>query len=147
MLSDIEYLQINRALFSLVQAFKAKWEENERMRLSAPPLAEQGVLVILGSLAPLNSRQLSRVMNINPATVSQYVQRLVNKGLITKTQDKNDRRNWWLNLTEDGKKIFRETAVLIAAYTHDFLTGLDEADQRTLHRLLLKVSRDHGFNW
>jgi len=32
-------------------------------------------------------------------------------------------------------------------YTRDFLTALDEDEQQTLHRLLLKASHDLGFDW
>jgi hypothetical protein len=34
------------------------------------------------SSRPINSRQLSRIMDINPGTISLYVQRLVEKGLV-----------------------------------------------------------------
>ena len=56
--------------------------------------------MVLGQFAPCNSRRLSELMDINPGTISVYVQRLVEMGLVQKEQDAEDRRNWWLTLTE-----------------------------------------------
>ena len=40
-------------------------------------------------------------------------------------------------------------AILAGAveYTRDFLSALDEAEQETLHQLLLKASHSLGFDW
>ena len=80
-LSDKEYLQLNQALFSLTQAYSiraAKYEKNNKTGLA---FSDRAVLMVLGQLAPINSRQLSSMMSINPGTISQYVQSLVKKGI------------------------------------------------------------------
>ena len=86
-------------------------------------------------------------MELNPGTISVYVQRLVKKGLVRRERDQADRRNWWLHLTEAGEGAYQETIGGTVAYTRDFLSALDEAEQRTLHRLLLKASHSLGFDW
>lgn len=103
--------------------------------------------MVLGQFEPVNSRRLSGLMDINPGTVSLYVQRLVKRGLVRKEQDGNDRRNWWLSLTEDGQRAYRETISGTVTYTRDFLAALDTAEQHTLHALLRKASRSLGFDW
>ena len=146
-LTKKEYIQINQALFSLVQAYQSRMsKETARNVLKLVP-SDFSTLMVLGQFAPINGRQLSKLMNINPGTISLYVQRLVKKGLVQREQDQGDRRNWWLSLTEMGQEVYEAMMVSAVEYTSDFLSTLEEAEQVTLHQLLLKASHGLGFNW
>jgi DNA-binding MarR family transcriptional regulator len=103
--------------------------------------------MVMHQTAPLNAAELSRTMDINPGTISVYVQRLVEKGLVQRERDTEDRRNWWLTLTETGLRVAGEVVGDAAAYTQDFLSALDGDEQATLRRLLLKASHSLGFEW
>lgn len=146
-LSDKEYLQINQALFSLTHSYESRSTTEEQRNPTGLTLSGRSVLMVLGQFAPLNSRQLSGIMDINPGTISVYVQRLVKKGLVQKEQDQDDRRNWLLQLTEAGQAAYQGTITGAVTYTRDFLSALSESEQRTLHRLLLKTSHSLGFDW
>jgi hypothetical protein len=50
-------------------------------------------------------------------------------------------------LTDVGQAAAQGVMAGAVAYTHDFLAALDEDEQRTLHRLLLKASHGLGFDW
>jgi DNA-binding MarR family transcriptional regulator len=146
-LTEKEYLQINQALFSLVNAYQRRAElevANIDLRLSVP---ERAVIMVLGLLAPINLRALAEAMQLSPGPVSLTVQKLVEKQIIQKEQDQTDRRNWWIKLTETGMNEYTRTNQGAAAYTSEFLNGLTETDQRTLHDLLLKVSAKLGYGW
>ena len=147
LLSDREYIQINQALFSLTHVYESRSASDENRKRTGLVLSDLSVLMVLGQFAPINSRQLSRIMDINPGTISLYVQRLVEKGLVEKDQDQEDRRNWWLSLTEPGEEAYRMTVAGAVEYTRDFLSALNELEQLTLHRLLLKASHSLGFGW
>ena len=110
-------------------------------------LSDRAVLMVLGQLHRPTAAKLSTVMDINPGTISVYVQRLVTKGLVQRQQDAADRRNWWLTLTENGTAAYEETIAGTVDYTRDFLSALDRSEQRTLHSLLLKASHSLGFDW
>ena len=146
-LSDREYVQINQSLFSLTHAYESRSASDENRKRAGLVLSDLSVLMVLGQFAPINSRQLSRIMDINPGTISLYVQRLVGKGLVEKDQDQEDRRNWWLSLTEPGEEAYRMTVAGAVEYTRYFLSALNELEQLTLHRLLLKASHSLGFGW
>lgn len=145
-LSNQEYLQINQALFSLAHAYESRMAQDARNVIGLA-LADCSVLMVLRQFAPLNSARLARIMDINPGTISLYVQRLVEKGLVAKEQDTDDRRNWWLTLTEPGQVVAGEVVASAAAYTRDFISALDEDEQRALRELLLKASHSLGFEW
>lgn len=146
-LSDREYIQINQALFSLTHAYESRSANEERRKREGLALSDLSVLMVLGQFAPVTSRHLSRIMDINPGTISVYVQSLVQKGLVHKEQDHEDRRNWWLSLTESGEMAYQTTRASAIEYTRDFLSALDELEQLTLHRLILKASHSLGFDW
>lgn len=147
LLTDKEYVQINQALFSLAHAYQSRMARETRRNETDLSLSDRAVIMVLGQCEPVNSRGLSGLMDINPGTISLYVQRLVKKGLVKKEQDGNDRRNWWLRLTEAGQHAYRETIGGTIMYTRDFLSALDLNEQRRLHELLLKASRSLGFDW
>ena len=147
MLSDKAYLQINQALFSLAHAYESRMAEEETHNTLGLRLSDCSVLMVLGQFAPLNARRLSDLMDINPGTISVYVQRLVEMELVQKEQDVEDRRNWWLTLTDLGRAAALGVIGGAVAYTRDFLAPLDKDEQQTLHRLLLKAARGLGYDW
>jgi len=146
-LSDKEYLQVNQALFSLAHAYESRMAGEETRNTLGLRLSDCSVLMVLGQFAPLNSRRLSQLMDVNPGTISVYVQRLVEKGLVQRERDTVDRRNWWLTLTDLGQAAAQGVIAGAVEYTRDFLSALDEAERQTLHRLLLKASHGLGFDW
>lgn len=146
-LRDKEYLQLNQALFSMSHAYHLRAAKYGKKKPTGLAFSDRAVLMVLGQSAPINSRQLSSLMTINPGTISQYVHSLVKKGLVEKKQDEKDRRKWWLSLTKKGLSIYRETITEAVAYTKDFISSLSEKEQKTLHQLLLKASHALGYEW
>lgn len=146
-LSDKQYLQVNQTLFTLAHAYESRMAREERRNSLGLAISDCSTLMVLGQFAPVNSRQLSGLMDINPGTISVYVQRLIEKNLVQKEQDQEDRRNWWLNLTGDGLTVYRKIVAGAVEYTREFLAVLDEEEQDTLLRLLLKTSHSLGFDW
>jgi MarR family 2-MHQ and catechol resistance regulon transcriptional repressor len=145
-LSDKEYLQINQALFSLAHTYESRMAEDSGNDIGLS-LSDCSVLMVLHQFAPANATQLSRMMDINPGTISVYVQRLIEKGLVQREQDADDRRNWWLTLTDRGQQVAGAVVAHAVAYTRDFLASLDESEQGALHQALLKASHSLGFDW
>jgi DNA-binding MarR family transcriptional regulator len=144
-LTSRQYLQVNQALFSLAHAYDVRMAtERDTMGLR---LSDCSVLMVLRQLSPLNARSLSQAMDINPGTISVYVQRLLEKGLVEKRQDNQDRRNWWISLTPEGRAAADGVVDGAVQYTRDFLSSLSGSEQRTLHGLLLKASHGLGYEW
>ncbi|HVN71234.1 MAG TPA: MarR family transcriptional regulator, partial [Desulfomonilia bacterium] len=135
------------ALFSLTQYYSIRAAKYEKNSPTGYTFSDRAVLMVVGQLAPLTSRELSGFMNINPGTISQYVHNLVMKGLVEKRQDEKDRRKWWLGLTKKGRLIYRGTITEAIVFTRDFISALNEKEQRKLHELLLKASHNLGFKW
>jgi MarR family transcriptional regulator, organic hydroperoxide resistance regulator len=146
-LSDKQYLQINQAVFSLANAYRVRCINEKVEEGLGLKLCEQAVLMVIGQLTPVNSRQLSRAMNINPGTISVRLEGLIKKKLVRKEQDQKDRRNWRLLLTEEGEELYQLTIAGTATYTRDFVSVLSKNEQRDLHRSLSKIAHRLGYDW
>jgi DNA-binding MarR family transcriptional regulator len=145
--TDQETLQINQALFSLTHAYES------RMLLEYPPektgitLYDCAVLMVIGQFTPIQSSELARRMDVTPSTISTYVRRLDQKGLVRMERDQQDRRTWWLHLTEIGQPVYQAILAGTIQYTRDFLSALSAEEQQTLHDLLHKTSHALGYTW
>ena len=146
-LSNQEAIQINQALFSLAHAYEARMVRENPPKQTGMTLYDCAVLMVIGQFTPINSRELSKHMDVAASTISVYIRRLTQKGLVRMERDQKDRRTWWLHLTEAGEFAYQQMIEGTVRYTRDFLAGLSNAEQQTLHGLLQKASHTLGFSW
>ena len=146
-LSNQESIQVNQALFSLTHAYEARMARENPPKQTGMTMYDCAVLMVIGQFTPINSRKLSKQMDVAASTISVYVRRLTQKGLVRIERDQKDRRTWWLHLTEAGEFAYQQMIEGTVRYTRDFLAGLSNAEQQTLHGLLQKASHTLGFSW
>ena len=146
-LSNEACIQINQAVFSMANAYRSKMQRDGVVDATGLTLPDRSTLMVLGQSSPTTARNLSKAMDINPGTISVYVQRLVEKGLVSRSQDEQDRRTWQLSLTENGEVAYQDTLAGAAAYTHHFLRSLTDKEQTAFHQILLKISARLGYEW
>ena len=146
-LSEQALIQINQALFRLRNVYESRLRRERAGDSETLSVAEMGFVMVLGQAGRLTSRELSRRMDITPGTVSQYVSRLSGRGLLEQKRDTQDRRAWWLTLSDAGQEAYRGASEGSVQYTMDMLSVLDPDEQRVLHRLLLKASHGNGYEW
>lgn len=146
-LTDKEFLQINQALFSLTHAYESRMTKENPPEQTGMTMNDCAILMVVGQSAPIRSNELAQHMDVAASTISVYVRRLTEKGLIRMERDEQDRRIWWLHLTEIGHFAYNEVVAGTVRYTRDFLSMLNPEEQQTLHRLLLQISHALGFTW
>jgi DNA-binding MarR family transcriptional regulator len=146
-LSDGECIRINQAIFSLRNVYESRMRSEGQGGDDSPTIAELGVLMVLGQAGEINARALSRMMDMTPGTISQYLSRLARRGLVNQRRDEKDRRTWWLTLTEDGEETYRTAYEGTVRYTESIIACLNKDEQRTLHDLLVKLSHANGYEW
>lgn len=146
-INENKYIQINKIFFSIVNTYESWLNEEKTTRENPLSISEKGIIMVLGQLEPINSRKLSEIMDINPGTISLYVDRLVKKDFVIRTRDSMDRRNWWLNLTEKGKEEYSDSNAGSIKYTSNIISALSKTDQEKLYNLLMKVSKQNGYMW
>jgi MarR family transcriptional regulator, transcriptional regulator for hemolysin len=146
-LTDQQALQINQALFSLTHAYESRMARENPPEQTGMTMYDCAVLMVIGQFSPIQSSELAHRMDVTPSTISTYVRRLTQKKLVRMERDPQDRRAWWLHLTENGQVAYQMIIAGTIQYTHDFLSGLNAEEQATLHGLLQKAVHALGFSW
>jgi len=103
---------------------------------------EVGVLYALGAAGPphrLSPTQLSRVLMLTSAGVTNRLDRLERRGLVVRHPDPGDRRGVVVELTEPGSQIAQQAVGAAAEGQAALLAGLSAQEARTLGRLLRKM--------
>lgn len=99
------------------------------------------VLYLLANNGPVSQRDLTRMLEIERATLSGVISALVRKGLIDQMPDPGDQRQKVLQLTTAGRNLWAtlpDPIGLIAAVAFD---GVDDAEIETTNRVLRNATQ------
>jgi DNA-binding MarR family transcriptional regulator len=83
--------------------------------------------------------ELSERMMVSAGNVTGLVERLVDRGLIARRASPKDRRVQLVNLTAEGRRVFRAMARANADWISEVFAGLSRDDMDTLMALLAKT--------
>ena len=99
------------------------------------------VLEVLLHKGPMPVNALGPKVNLNPGSISVAVDRLYQKGLVSRQESESDRRVRTVSLTEKGRRvfvpIFRQHAALIKRTFQD----VSPKEQRQMEEILKKIGR------
>ncbi len=84
-------------------------------------------------------RDLAQALGVSASNVTQQVDKLVTRGLISRTDRPEDRRHVALRLTPEGEHVAGEISLAARAYVRRLLEGLSPAEQDDLTRLLERL--------
>lgn len=116
--------------------------ERSGLRGLAPSHGE--ILVQLFACERMCMSELSQRIARDPSTVTALVKKLVAMGLAQTGKSPHDRRSTVVSLTAKGRALkgdFDRISVLLESVWHD---GIDEADLKTMMRVLEKVRGNLG---
>lgn len=85
-------------------------------------------------------------LGMTRGAVSKIVDRLIDKGLVTRTQSQDDRRYQAIALTSAGKKLVPRLAALANENDAAFFGHLSTAERRSLENLMRDIVRRHGLH-
>lgn len=127
----------------LARAFAAMGRAvNERV--ADLPRADYLTLARLASVlegeGPCRPSDLAHAEGLDPSTMSRRVASLVERGLVEKETDPDDRRAHRLRLSAAGEEALHAERARRVALVTDALAGWDESDKDDLARLLGQLS-------
>ncbi len=99
------------------------------------------VLYLLANDGPMKQRDLTRMLEIERATLSAVISALVRKGLIDQMPDPDDQRQKVLEITTSGRNLWEtlpDPIELIAAVAFD---GVDDEEIATASRVLNEATQ------
>lgn len=97
-------------------------------------------LAKLYEVGPCSQNHLGRLIYLDAATIKGVVDRLGARGFLTALNDPNDRRRRAVALTDKGRRVTEEAMKIAGEITATTLAPLTAEEQRTLARLLKKLS-------
>ena len=109
----------------------------EKFGLGIP---EWRVIAVLGRYPGISAREVAARTAMDKVAVSRAVSRLLDADRITRQVADTDRRRSILNLSENGRTIYREISPLALNYERQLLQTLSREDQRALGKLLDRLT-------
>jgi DNA-binding MarR family transcriptional regulator len=95
------------------------------------------VMLALWAGQPLSVTELSRMLELDPATLSRLLKRLEAAGLVERNRDPDDERSLAVALTEPGRRLRKQAERVPAAVLERLAMDVDELLE--VHRLLTRV--------
>lgn len=126
------------------------WRAGERLRLGVQnnkadyglDLAGADVILTLrrqGAGQSLSPSALAQEMMLSTSAMTNRLDRLEGRGLLTRTSDPTDRRGLRIILTEEGFALADDLVTSHVQTEEHLLSGLSGKERETLRRLLAKV--------
>lgn len=126
-----------------------RWHVRRHVPIMAQTLREHGLslpqmatLHHLHAAGPAPVSDLSRHLNLSLTATSHLVQRLVSKGLVTRTEDPHDRRRKRVALDEAGRELVALSHTRAGAALEDLLAGVRPARREALERAVSDALAD-----
>lgn len=125
-------------------AKELRYQLNGALKKAGITSAQWAVIVQLElAKVPLTSAQIADLVGMDRATISGVVKRLEAKELVTIQTSAEDRRARTLTLTAKGEKMFDHCERIANVQMSDFAAPLEQEEQETLVRLLIKLEEGH----
>ena len=102
-------------------------------------VTEWRTIAILGRFPELSANQVAHKGAIDKVAVSRAVNRLLERGLLTRHIDPSDRRRSVLALTRDGHELHQQIAPAAIERESRLLAGLSQEEQNEFNRLIDKL--------
>ena len=106
--------------------------------------SQYGVLYIINTVGSVSQIGIARLIGLDRSTTALVVRLLTERGLLEKRQSKDDARSSAIQLTEEGKKIFREAETLANREMKMMLEPFSEKEGHLFLSLLKKFVAHHN---
>lgn len=116
-------------------------ELNDRLHEIGLSTAKLRLMKHLYNKEEMTQTDLCKDLKLDKSTVAKMVNRLENRGFITKQTKPNDSRFVWLSLTSKSRRIIPQSEKITSKWSHDVTSVLTETEKELFSELLHKVSQ------
>ena len=99
----------------------------QKYRLTGPQVV---VLKAIADARPISVGEIARLVHLSQATVSGILGRLEQRGFVTRTRSRDDRRRVVISLTGDAEEMLRSAPPLLQEHFMQRFVELDEVEQQ-----------------
>ncbi|HEX2554664.1 MAG TPA: MarR family transcriptional regulator [Microvirga sp.] len=97
------------------------------------------IVATLGQYGTRTARDIALHAVMHKSTVSRTVSALGARGLVARRPNRDDRREEWLELTPEGRRVYEALAPEALAFEAGLVSALTPAEQRTFLALVEKL--------
>ena len=98
------------------------------------------IIAVLGEREGLTSTEVAQRTLMDKPTVSRAAASLIERGILERQIDKDDRRRAPMRLTDEGQAIYAAVIPRALDSERELLNALSPAESATLHNLLSRLS-------
>ena len=111
-------------------------------RYDVSPMQCRTLMYLHGTDGQVNQKTLERHLMVKPSTVNGIVDRLEEKGMVTRTASRTDGRCRILALTAQGKQFYDRFTAIVHEVNDRLEKGFSPEEIRLLTSLLLRVAKN-----
>jgi MarR family 2-MHQ and catechol resistance regulon transcriptional repressor len=134
---DKRYLRSIRLLAECMQLFEKA--SSARVRTLGFTESQFDIIATLGNTSGMTCKELGEKTLITKGTLTGVLDRLDKKGLITRNQGDDDRRQFLVKLTPAGEQTFADIFPQVVKQGRESFAKYQEEDFLALERELLKL--------
>ena len=98
------------------------------------------IIAVLGEREGLTSTEVAQRTLMDKPTVSRAAASLIERGILVRSIDSDDRRRAPMRLTDEGRAIYAAVIPRAIESERELLNAITEDEAETLHRLLSRLS-------
>lgn len=125
----------NRLSAIIAQTYKNKF---------ALSITEWRIMAVLGEYAGSSAEEVSIKTQVEKSIVSRSISKLLNRRLVSRTVDANDRRRQNLTLTETGEDIYSQIVPVSYAYEDRLLACFSAQERAIFDGLVARLYQHAG---
>lgn len=92
--------------------------------------------------SPISQRQLAEKLYVSEANVAKRIKKLVNKGLVKKTKDENNKSRNLLSLTDKGEELFDKINIITYGWERDITKNFTNEEYFDFKQKLYELIKD-----
>ena len=106
--------------------------------------AEARIILILSHQGCLTQDELAQIMYIDKSAVTRMLQKMMDKGFVSKRQEKKDKRYQYIELTEKGTRMKESVMHVFEEHNSQMMQGISEEEEQKLRIILEKIGQNIG---
>lgn len=131
----------NEIIATIRKIIRAVDVHSKKLRISAGITGPQ--LIILKEIRQhdrITTTELAEKISLSQSTVTSILDRLVERGLVSRNRDEIDKRKWFLEISNDGKAIVDNSPSAVQQDFVDSFLKLPEKEQKSMLDTLQNIA-------